>query len=271
VAIHPTFITLILLLVIQSQSLASSLVSLDDATAVTSSTSLTSTESYGGAEAVSPLYEPTASVNSSPDWNGLWRDTGLLLGGQFIASGLLYMMPQSASGWTSEQKKNVIQHYGDNFVRPVFDKDPFYSNYILHPYWGATYYIRGRERGLDKASSFVYSVLMSAMFEFGAECFFEKPSIQDLITTPVAGSLLGALIFEPWRDLIKRKQKLDWYDHAALIVTDPLNILSVGVEKMLGIKSTTMVDYSVPRLQKSSTGSASKSSRIGFAMQFHLN
>jgi hypothetical protein len=210
-AVRPVFIALILLLVIQSQSSASSLSSSDDAAASSSSDGIVLTGSDGSAEVVSPLYVPTASDSRNPDWNGLWRDTGVLLGSQFVASGFLYMMPQSVSGWTSEQKKNVIQHYGDNLVRPVFDKDPFYSNYILHPYWGATYYIRGRERGLDKASSFVYSVLMSAMFEFGAECFFEKPSIQDLITTPVAGSLLGALIFEPWRDLIKRKQKLDWW------------------------------------------------------------
>ena len=29
---------------------------------------------------------------------------------------------------------------------PVWDDDEFYLNYILHLYWGATYYMRGRER-----------------------------------------------------------------------------------------------------------------------------
>jgi hypothetical protein len=182
-------------------------------------------------------------------------------------------MPQSVSGWTPEQKKNTIKHYSRNFINPVFDKDPFYINYITHPYWGATYYTRGRERGLDKVSSFYYSALMSAMFEFGPECFFEKPSIQDLIVTPVVGSLIGAFIFETWRESIKRKQELGWYDHTALVFTDPLGLLSFGIEKLFGMKSTVMVDYSVSQLHKSTTGStiSSKSSRLGLVIQFPLN
>jgi hypothetical protein len=216
----------------------------------------------------------TAVVESrTPDWNGVWIDTGILLGTQFVAAGIIYAMPQSASGWSAEQKKNTFKHYSENFVDPVWDKDKFYINYILHPYWGATYYIRGRERGLDYSSAFVYSTLMSAMYEFGIECFFEKPSIQDLFVTPVAGSLLGAFIFEPLRESIKRKQELSWYDHAVLLLTDPVGILSLGVEKIFGIKSTIMVDYSVPQLQKLSSGSAvaSKNNRIGVALQFPLN
>jgi len=187
--------------------------------------------------------------------------------------GVTYVLPESFSGWSTEQKKNVFKNYAENFVDPVIDDDKFYINYVLHPYWGATYYIRGRERGLDKVPSFVYSALISAMYEFGVECLFEKPSIQDLIVTPVAGSLLGALLFEPWRESIKRKKELRWYDHAALIVTDPVGVLSLGFEKLFGIKSTIMVDYSVPQMQKRSTGSAiaSKSNRIGVVVQFPLN
>jgi hypothetical protein len=219
---------------------------------------------------------PSQSVGTEKritDWNGVWIDTGMLLGSQFVAAGIIYAMPQSVSSWSADQKKNTFKHYGENFVDPVWDKDKFYINYILHPYWGATYYIRGRERGLDYSSAFVYSTLMSAMYEFGIECFFEKPSIQDLFVTPVAGSLLGALIFEPWRESIKRKQDLSWYDHTVLLLTDPVGILSLGFEKVFGIKSTIMVDYSVPQMQKLSAGSAvaSKSSRFGVVMQFPLN
>jgi uncharacterized protein DUF3943 len=216
---------------------------------------------------------PSHSVvteNHIPDWNGVWRDTGILFGSQFVAAGIIYTMPQSASGWSEDQKKNTFKHYAENFVNPNWDKDIFYLNNVLHPYWGATYYIRGRERGLDIVPSFVYSALISAMYEFGVECFFERPSIQDLIVTPVAGSLLGAFIFEPWRESIKRKQELRWYDHAALIVTDPVGVLSLGIEKLFGITSTIMVDYSVPQLQKRSTGTAiaSTSNRIGVVVQF---
>ena len=211
--------------------------------------------------------------NLAPDWNGVWRDTGMLLGSQVVAAGVIYLLPESVSGWSKEQKKDSLKKYSKNVGHPVFDKDKFYVNYLLHPYWGATYYIRARERGLDKTPSFVYSVLISAMYEFGIECFFENPSIQDLILTPVAGSLIGAFFFEPWRESIKRKQQLRWYDDAILIATDPVGVLSSGFEKLFGIKSTIRLDYSVPQLEKLSNGSAiaSKDSRIGVLVQFPLN
>ena len=208
-----------------------------------------------------------------PDWDGIWRDTSILFGSQVVAGGLIYIMPESFSSWSDEQKKNTFRKYGKNVGNIVMDKDKDYINYGLHPYWGATYYIRGRERGLDKFPSFIYSALISAGYEFGVECFFERPSIQDLIATPVVGSLMGALVFEPLRESIKRKQELSWYDHVLLIATDPVGVLSLGFEKMFGIKSTIMVDYSVPQLQRRSAGSeiASSSNRIGVTFQFPLN
>ncbi len=214
-----------------------------------------------------------AAENRIPDWNGIWRDTATVFVGQTVVAGVLYILPENISKWSNDQKNSGITKYGNNFIDPVIDNDEFYINYILHPYWGATYYTRGRERGLNKVYSFAYSALMSAMYEFGVECIYEKPSIQDLIVTPVVGSLLGAYIFEPWRESIKSKQDLRWYDHVVLIATDPIGVLSLGVEKLFGIKSTIIVDYSVPQLQKSSTESATtpKSSRIGVALQFPFN
>jgi len=224
-------------------------------------------------EAAGPPLSTASEEGRTPDWNGIWRDTGLLIGSQFGAAGLIFLMPESVSNWSSEQKKDSFKKYSANVGNLVFDKDKFYINYVLHPYWGSTYYIRGRERGLDKASSFVYSTLMSAVYEFGVECFFEKPSIQDLIVTPVAGSILGALVFEPLRESIKHKQELSWYDHVALVLTDPVGVLSLGFEKLFAIKSTIVVDYSVPQLQRRSAGSSyeSKNSRIGVVMNFSMD
>jgi len=211
--------------------------------------------------------------NRVPDWGGIWRDTAVLFGAQVGSIGVLYVMPESFSGWSDESKQENFDNFPENFVNPVIDDDKFYLNYVMHPYFGATYYIRGRERGLDRVSSFFYSALLSAMYEFGVECVFEKPSIQDLIVTPVAGSLIGAFLFEPLRAVIKRKQELRWYDHAALILTDPIGVLSLGIEKMFGIQSTIMVDYSVPQMQNRSGSSAgaTKSSRIDVTIHLPFN
>lgn len=215
----------------------------------------------------------TTPANSRvTDWNGIKRDTSIIVGGQVGAVVITYFMPQSFSAWTPEQKKAGFDKYKRNFVNPVMDKDKFYINYALHPYWGATYYTRARERGLDKEYAVAYSALLSAAYEFGIECIAEKPSIQDLIVTPLVGSLMGALL-EPWRDSIKRKEELHWYDHTALVLTDPLGVLCLGVEKMFGIKSTIMVDYSPAQRRTNPTGSvlASNSSRIGVALQIPFN
>jgi hypothetical protein len=206
----------------------------------------------------------------TPDWGGIWRDTAVLFAAQVGTIGVLYVLPESVSGWSDESKKENFRNYSKHFVNPVFDDDKFYLNYLVHPYWGATYYIRGRERGLDKVPSLVYSALLSAMYEFGVECIFEYPSIQDLIVTPVAGSLVGAFLFEPWRASIKRKPELRWYDHAVLVLTDPIGVLSLGVEKLFGIQSTIMVDYSTPRRQNRSAG-APDSGRIDVTFKFPLN
>lgn len=199
---------------------------------------------------------PSDTEGPKPDWDGVLRDAGIIFGGQVAAVAITYALPESFSGWSPEQKNSGVKKYGKNFVSPVLDKDKFYVNYVLHPYWGATYYTRARERGLDQTYSFLYSTLMSAMYEFGTECIAERPSIQDLIVTPVAGSLLGAYIFEPWRNSIKSKPDLRWYDHTLLVITDPLGVISLGVEKIFGVKSTIMVNVPVPQIQSSSTAIA---------------
>lgn len=227
----------------------------------------------GTAPAAESSLQSVAAKNRIPDWDGVWRDTGIFFGSQIVAAGIIYLLPESVSSWSSEQKENSFKKYGQNFVSPGIDQDKFYINYLLHPYWGATYYTRARERGLDKSTSFAYSAMISGMFEFGVECFYEKPSIQDLIITPAVGSLVGAFLFEPWRESIKRKQELRWYDRAALVATDPVGVLSAAVEKLLGLKPAISIDYTVPNVQKSSDGSviASKSSRIEVVLQFPLN
>ena len=218
-----------------------------------------------------PLSLPPVTGNHGPDWNGVWRDTGILFGSQVAAAGLIYLMPESVSGWSDEQKDSTFHDYSKNVGHPAWDSDDFYINYILHPYWGATYYIRGRERGLEKAPSFIYSALISAMYEFGIESFFENPSIQDLIVTPIAGSLLGAYVFEPLRESIKSRQELRWYHDALLILTDPVGVLSAGVEKLFGLKPSVRISYSASQTQRL-YGSVTepKGDQINALLQFPL-
>ena len=194
------------------------------------------------------LSEAGPEERSEPqrDWRGLGIDTAFFVGYQVVISGILYLMPESMTGWTKEDKKTTVNKWAQNVEEVSWDTDDLWLNYIAHPYWGATYYIRARERGFGTFGSFWYSALLSAFYEFGIECFFENPSIQDLIFTPVGGTLIGKFIFEPLRENIKAKPQLRWYDHAGLILTDPLGALNSLFERALGIESDIRVQFHSP-------------------------
>jgi hypothetical protein len=190
--------------------------------------------------------EPEGLRAPRPDWVGMGRDTALLLGYQVVAIGALYALPSDVSGWN--KKDTGVDEWWENVRKPGWDGDGPFMNYLAHPYWGAAYYIRARERGFNRPASFAVSAVLSALYEFGAEAFFEPPSYQDLIVTPVAGSLIGAFVFEPIRDRIKLKPELQWYDHVGLVLTDPLGAVNRIFEGLFGIKSDIRVHMRPPAL-----------------------
>lgn len=183
----------------------------------------------------------------TPDWKGVGRDTAYFLAYQLVIVGLLYVAPESISGWTKEQKEDP--DWKENVKNPHRDSDADYINYLLHPYWGATYYIRARERGLDGTQSFLFSAALSTMYEYGVEAIFEKPSYQDLWATPVLGSLLGEFVFSPIREYIRAKPgEPDWADKTILFFTDPLGVINSGPDRVLGVETTFRLQAFQPAL-----------------------
>jgi Domain of unknown function (DUF3943) len=187
---------------------------------------------------------PEDAAPTGPDWGGLARDTALLIGYQAVAIGVIFLLPEDVSNWNG--KSHGVDQWKHNVSHPTFDEDSWWLNYLAHPYVGATYYIRARERGFGPWSSFAYSAFASAAYEFGVEAFFEKPSIQDLIVTPIGGALLGAFVFEPFRAWIRAKPEPEWYDHVGLFLTDPIGGLNSVVERMFSIKSDIHVGLKPP-------------------------
>ena len=173
-----------------------------------------------------------------PDKKGRRSDTYHLLTYQAVSIAILYALPEDMSGWTQEQKdRHNLSRWWYNVTHPQWDSDDLYINYILHPYWGAAYYVRSRERGFDQRSSFWYSAGMSAAYEFGVEALFEEVSIQDLIVTPVGGWLVGEY-FMGVRDRIEARHdgssKMPFRDRLVLTLTDPLGELNQVVDGWIG-------------------------------------
>jgi hypothetical protein len=182
--------------------------------------------------------DPADEVELYRDGAGLWRDTKYFLGYQFGAIAILYVMPESVSGWSSEQKKDYsFSVWWEKTTHPENDSDVFYINYILHPYWGASYFVRARERGFNNWQSFGYSTLLSTVFEFGIEAMAEEPSKQDLWVTPVIGSMVG-MYFMHLRGNVRARDIERGYrstgDKWIWVLTDPLGSLNSQFDKWFG-------------------------------------
>jgi hypothetical protein len=181
-----------------------------------------------------------------PDWPGITRDTVYFVGYQFVGIAILYTLPESVTNWSAEDKDEYSwSKWRYNVTHPQWDDDDWWINYITHPYWGAAYFVRARERGFDGEGSFWYSALMSAVYEFGAEALFEQASIQDLIATPVLGSILGYYFME-LRDWVRhRPGEPGLFEETVLILTDPLGTLNGLVDNLFGVNAQLTFGLSV--------------------------
>jgi len=76
-----------------------------------------------------------------------------------------------------------------------------------------------------------FSAGASAVWEFGIESWSQRPSIQDLIVTPVAGMMLGELRFRWKRELLERG---DFAGAMLVVLLDPFQTLTEAVGRMFG-------------------------------------
>ena len=81
-----------------------------------------------------------------------------------------------------------------HFQEPwVYDKDQFLTNQFAHPYEGSVYFNTARSLGHGFWVSSAAAFVGSWTWEMFAEA--EQPSINDQITTTVAGSFLGEILY----------------------------------------------------------------------------
>lgn len=211
-----------------------------------------------------------------PDRRGRRSDTTHFLAYQFAAIGILYMLPESTTGWTDERKENYsLKQWWENVQEPQKDSDDFFLNYVTHPYWGAAYFVRSRERGYGPMASFWYSAGLSAMYEFGAEALFEEPSVQDLIATPVGGWLVGSYFMHVREDILAGHDNgsaLPFRHRFVLIATDPLGAINRTVDGWFGLEQRFNVHpmiYDRPVVQRlggHASGSTERVYGIGFTL-----
>jgi hypothetical protein len=87
----------------------------------------------------------------------------------------------------------------------VHDQDPFNVNQFEHPYQGATMYGLARSSGHRFWTSLIHANVGSFIWKMAGET--DPPSINDMITTAQAGSLLGEALYR-MSDLVLRDMRV---------------------------------------------------------------
>jgi len=170
------------------------------------------------------------------------------------AAGLLYFMPESVTKW--DKSTMSVSTVTDKWVKdvksgPVWDHDDWAINYIGHPYQGAAYYVFARQSGFEWKESFLFSTIISTfMWEYGFESFAEVPSTQDLIVTPIAGSILGEILLNGGKRIAENDGKVlgsKMLGDISMVLIDPAGSAVKAMQRLTSapakIKTRTEVFY----------------------------
>ncbi|HET9952497.1 MAG TPA: DUF3943 domain-containing protein [Candidatus Eisenbacteria bacterium] len=115
--------------------------------------------------------------------------------GELALLGITATLPKSWTGWSPHFVRDGASHFSEAWTQPpIVDTDWWFHNYVGHPYGGSLYYNSVRAQGATVRQSFFMSMLLSTQWEYVFEAVAERPSVQDLVITPVIGSLLGEAI-----------------------------------------------------------------------------
>lgn len=137
-------------------------------------------------------------------------------------------LPKSWTGWSAHFVRDGVNHLGRAYTEPpVMDTDWWFHNYVGHPYGGSLYYNAVRSQGASQRQSTFFAFVLSTQWEYFFEAFAERPSIQDLIVTPVAGTILGELSHRLTLHL--KKGGTNFGEKVLILLTNPMHAAFAGL------------------------------------------
>lgn len=185
----------------------------------------------------SPYKTSLFSPKSGEDSDRLWSQTNSIFAYGFGVIGLIALLPEDVSNWDKEE--GIFSKWTDNVKEgPTWDRDTGMINFVGHSYFGGVYYQVARKSGYRQWDAFLYSTLMSTFYwEYGIESFAEKPSIQDLVITPVLGWAYGEWAYNTEMDIREQGGDVwgsDILGSTALFFLDPVDYMSSGINNLFG-------------------------------------
>ena len=175
-----------------------------------------------------PVTDSTLQDVGPPPPRHTLKTFGTLTALSLIGIGVYAWAPTSLTGADHEDEwEEASAHFKEAWTKPpVIDKDRAAVNYLGHPYFGMNFYLSQRNYGESPLYSFLFATLTSTCFEYFIESWSERPSIQDLLITPIVGSILGELVFRATQEM--RKDGLTTGEKVILTVINPLYVLQNG-------------------------------------------
>lgn len=142
-----------------------------------------------------------------------------------VAFGVIWVLPEDISMWPREDRK--LDNLLDSFRSPpVWDQDPWFWNYAVHPVLGAYSYLAERNHGESPLRGFLFSTATSIGWEYGVEAWVEHPSAQDLLITSTTGAVLGELSYQATKKLAR--DGFGAWERVVLVVINPIWLAQNG-------------------------------------------
>ncbi len=165
--------------------------------------------------------------------------TYTVIGSGFGIFAILGALPSSITHWEEDDSPDLSGKWISNVTNgPVWDGDDFYLNYLAHPYFGGIFYQSARKSGYRQWDAFIYSFMMSTFYwEYGVEAFAERPSIQDIVVTPLLGWVYGEWAFTTERDLRLSGSTVlgsATLGNIALFFLDPIDSIGRNINALFG-------------------------------------
>lgn len=133
----------------------------------------------------------------------------------------------------------TLKKYKKTFtLPPVWDRDSLSWNYGVHPAMGCVSYLSYRNRKAHWAEALAGSAVNSVIYEYLIAGGTQRPSINDMIVTPVLGSLIGEGIYQ-LKKVALRDKHLSILEKIFISVTDPFEVLYFG----FSYKKIARADY----------------------------
>ena len=144
---------------------------------------------------------------------------GIIAAVEGVAFAITWALPEDISLWDKSRPASYYlrRAYGSP---PVWDRDPFFWNWIVHPIAGQQAYLLERNEGRGPLRGFLVATAASVSWEYGFEAFIERPSAQDLLITSPVGAVLGELSHQAARRLVR--DGLRWHERALVVVINPV-------------------------------------------------